>query len=288
MTLTRISEHVYWMPPGPPDRPSLCAVVGSEFTLMLDTGASAAHARLFLDRLRETGISAPQYAALTHWHWDHVFGAAALRIPVIAHHLTAQHLAMMARLDWHDSALDSRVKSGQEIAFCAENIKLELPAPRTVHIAQPQIVFSAVLELHPDADVACMIQHVGGDHADDSCIMHIMPDRLVFLGDCLYEAIYAPARHFTAHNLFRLLDKVLSLDADIYIEGHADVPLTRAEMEAMAAKMRLAGTLVEQIGADEPAVLAAVRSQMGQPPDEDTIEFVQAFIAGHKLEEKPF
>ena len=49
--LTKITEHVYWLPPGPPDRPSVCAVVGDRRTLMLDAGSSRAHTRAFLDAL---------------------------------------------------------------------------------------------------------------------------------------------------------------------------------------------------------------------------------------------
>jgi hypothetical protein len=33
-TLVKITDHVYWMPQGPPDRPSLCAVVGDRRTIM--------------------------------------------------------------------------------------------------------------------------------------------------------------------------------------------------------------------------------------------------------------
>ena len=57
--LTRITDHVYWLPPGPPDRPSLCAVVGDRRTLMLDAGSSAAHAREFLDALAVQGATRP-------------------------------------------------------------------------------------------------------------------------------------------------------------------------------------------------------------------------------------
>ena len=45
-TLTQLTDHCYWMSPGKPDRPSLGAVVGDQFTLLLDAGASAAHAQL--------------------------------------------------------------------------------------------------------------------------------------------------------------------------------------------------------------------------------------------------
>jgi len=44
--LKQLTPHVWWLPPTTPDRPSLCAVVGTRGTLMLDSGASDAHARL--------------------------------------------------------------------------------------------------------------------------------------------------------------------------------------------------------------------------------------------------
>ena len=47
-TLQKISGHVYWMPPAKPNRPSLGAVVGEDRVVMLDAGASIAHAREFL------------------------------------------------------------------------------------------------------------------------------------------------------------------------------------------------------------------------------------------------
>lgn len=280
--LTHITDHIYWMPPGPPDRPSLCAVVGSQFTLMLEAGASAAHARLFLDSLNHLNLPTPHYVALTHWHWDHIFGAAELAIPVIAHELTARQLAVLATYNWSDAALDQRVTTGEEIAFCADNIKLELPEPRRIHIIPPALVFSGSLELKLGG-VSCAIHHVGGDHAADSCVMYIEQDKLLFLGDCLYDAIYTPQRHYTTRKLFPLLDQILAFDALHYVEGHTDSVLTRSELETMAATMRLAGTLVDQFGTDEAAILRAVEMQTGQPPDSDTQDFVKAFIAGLQL-----
>ena len=53
--MEKISEHVYWLPPAPPDRPSLCAVEGEGATIWLDAGSSAAHTREFLDALAARG-----------------------------------------------------------------------------------------------------------------------------------------------------------------------------------------------------------------------------------------
>ena len=57
--LTKISEHVYWMGPAPPDRPSVCAVVGDRSTVMLDAGSSKAHTREFLDALSAENARRP-------------------------------------------------------------------------------------------------------------------------------------------------------------------------------------------------------------------------------------
>lgn len=280
ISFAQLTDHVYWLTPCKPDRPALGAVVGEHYTLMLDGASSSMHARLFVAALDTAGIKRPAYVALTHWHWDHVFGAVEVGAPVIAHTLTAEELAVMAEYAWDDFSLDRRVAAGKEMAFCADNIKIELPEPRRVRIPKPDIVFSQRIELYLGGGVTCAIQHVGGEHAPDSCVMHILPDRVLFLGDCLYYTVYGPTNHYTTRHLFPLLDRILSFDADYYIEGHGDTALTRAELERMADQMRFAGTLVDRIGPDEAAVFAAARAQTDTEPDEDMVEFLRAFIAG--------
>ncbi len=283
-TLSQITDHVYWMSPGKPDRPSLGAVVGTNRRLMLEAAASDAHARLFLDALTAAQVPHPDYVALTHWHWDHIFGAAELAVPVIAYMQTADEIKIQAGYEWTDAALDARVANGREIAFCADNIKIELPEPRQIRFAQPDIVYSDSLDMNL-GDVTVHLQHVGGDHAADSCVMHIMPDRVLFLGDCLYDAIYTPVRHYTTKKILPLLDTILSFGAEYYIEGHSPNMMSRAELMVIVDKMRLVGTIVDQLGTDEAAVTSAVSAQMGTALDEDTLEFIQTFIAGRKLEQ---
>lgn len=285
-TLTRLTERVYWMSPGTPDRPSLAAVVGSEFTLMLDAGASAAHAALFLAALEAAGVRAPRMIALTHWHWDHIFGAARLGLPQIASSATAAQIALQAGYDWDDGALDRRVANGEEIAFCADNIKIELPEPRSVQIILPEIVFETSFDVHPGG-VTCQIRQVGGDHARDSCVIYLPEERVLFLGDCLYDDIYAPTRHYTRGRLFPLIERLLTFDAEFYIEGHNPEVMTRAQFEDRIAKMRTAGALIEQFGlagASEADVLMAAEAELGAPLDEDVDYYLKALLAGRHAE----
>lgn len=281
--LQRISDRVYWMPPGPPDRPSLCAVVGDRRTLMLDAGSSAAHARLVLDGLSAEGVAPPSYVALTHSHWDHVFGAADFDAHVIAQTLTAETLLELAATDWSDEALDRRVAAGEASPAHAANVKEELPSPREVRVAPADVVFRDGLDIELGG-ATVRIRHVGGDHAADSCVMYVEPDRVLFLGDCLSDS---PDGRLTPELAFPLHDAVRGFGADLYVEGHHEAVVPRAELELLADRMRLAETsvrgFVTQGGRpDEGAVLAKVREQTGEEPDEDMVSFVRAFIAGYR------
>jgi glyoxylase-like metal-dependent hydrolase (beta-lactamase superfamily II) len=261
--LHKISDHVFWLPPGPPDRPSLCAVAGDRRTLALDAGSSAAHARLFLDGLSAEGVSPPSLVVLTHSHWDHVFGAAELDSPVIAHALTAETLTEHAATDWSDEALDRRVASGDAHPEHAANVKEELPAPREVQIAPADIVFHDAVRIELGG-VTVRVRHVGGDHAADSCVMNVEPDGLVFLGDCLYDS---PRGTLTAERAFPLHDAILGFDADLFVDGHSESVIPRQELGEMIEKMRLAERSVRDSVALDDA-------------DEDTQYFVRAFSTG--------
>jgi glyoxylase-like metal-dependent hydrolase (beta-lactamase superfamily II) len=261
--LHKISEHVYWMPPGPPDRPSVCGVVGDRRTIMLDAGSSKAHTRAFLEALwAENGVR-PSAVVFTHSHWDHVFGAAELGGHVIAQALTAEYLFELAETDWSDEALDQRVAAGQASSQHAANVKQELPSPRTVEIPPADIVFQDRLDIELGR-VTVRVRHVGGNHSADSSVMYIEPDRVLFLGDSMYES---PAGVLTAEAVFPLHDAILGFDAELYVEGHAESVLARADIESLIEKVRLAESVVRK----------------GLPiaeADEDTESFVRAFRAG--------
>lgn len=230
----RIGEHVYWLPPGLPDRPSLCAVTGRRGTIWLDAGASAAHAREFMGFLDGHRVAAPSHVVLTHSHWDHVFGADELGAHVIAHELTATYLEQLAATDWSDEALDHRVESAAVSPQHAANVKAELPSPREIRIAPAEIVFATGLDIDLGG-VRAQVRHVGGDHADDSTVVFVEPDQLLFLGDCLYES---PRGSYTNEHFETLVDAVLDFDAHLYVGGHEQDVLSPAALAERITEAR--------------------------------------------------
>jgi glyoxylase-like metal-dependent hydrolase (beta-lactamase superfamily II) len=230
--MERISDHVWWLEPGPPDRPSLCAVVGERWTLALDAGSSRAHTRSFLDGLP----TRPLAVVYTHSHWDHVFGGVEIGGVVVAHARTAEKLAEMATRDWND---DANVN---------DPIRDELPAPRIVEIAPADVVFEQAIDFDLGG-VTVHVEHVGGDHCDDACVALVEPDGVLFVGDALCAS---PHGRLTTAEALPLYDRILAFDARHYVEGHHPAVTSRAEMEAMLAKARAAAEGVAPEG-DEDA-----------------------------------
>lgn len=262
--LTRIAEHVYWMPPGPPDRPSVCGVVGDRRTLMLDAGSSAAHTGAFLgELLTETGTR-PSAVVYTHSHWDHVLGGAEVGGLVIAHAQTAEQLVELADRDWSDEGLDRRVAAGLSSPQHAADVKVELPSPRVVDVALADVVFHDGIEID-FGGVSVHVRHVGGDHSADSSVMYVEPDGVLFLGDCMSAS---PEGALTSESAFRLRDIILGFAAEHYVEGHHESVSSRREMEDLFEKMRRAEGAMR-----EGSEIAA--------PDEDIEYYFQAFKAGH-------
>jgi glyoxylase-like metal-dependent hydrolase (beta-lactamase superfamily II) len=207
-----------------------------------------------------------------------VFGAVEIGVPVIAGTETALALTWLADLDWSDAALDARVAGGDEIAFCAENLKLELPAPRTVRVAPADIVFEESLMLDLGG-VTCRLIHVGGDHSADSVVALVEPDGVLFLGDCLYDDIYAPTRHYSTAKLFPLLDTLARLPAWVYVEGHSPEIMERPAFEQLERQFRIIGGYAIQYPGDAAAVTAAYSRSAGVSVDEDAAEMIRAFTA---------
>lgn len=282
-TLSQLTPRVWWLNPiSATDRPTLGVVAGERGSLIVDAGNSPAHVHALRAELERHGLPAPILVALTHWHWDHVFGAAALGVPAIASRETQRVVGVMAGLDWGDQALDARVEAGIEIAFCRDMIKAELPERGGLVIRPPEIGFGDEISVDL-GDLTCRLIYVGGDHSPDAIVVHVVEERVVFFGDAIYDDLYHGPRRLTADRLFPLLDRLAALDADYYVGGHDTQPLGREQFLRDAAELRAIGALVARLGDDQEAVLAGLPAALSVEPEEGHHEIAAAFLAGLRL-----
>jgi glyoxylase-like metal-dependent hydrolase (beta-lactamase superfamily II) len=268
-----LTSHVDWFTPDDrTDRPALGAIHGTDGTLLVEGGASVVHLTSFLGELDQRGRPPVVAIALTHWHWDHSFGSAAARVPVAGHRERARELELQAGYDWSDTALDQRVADGLEIAFCRDMMKLEIPDRADLEIVVPSVIFD---ERHTFdlGGVTVVVEHVGGDHAADSCIVYVPDDEVIFLGDCLYQRLHAPPEYLTISGVRDLTARLGRFDVSWAIEGHGGKVADAQAFQARLAELRHAADLLEARGS------AASEHAAG---DEELIELVELLLVGEE------
>lgn len=278
--LNALTPHVHWLPPERrTDRPVLGVVSGAHGSLLVDAGNSPAHARLLLGEITRLRLPAPAFLVLTHWHWDHIFGAHTLNLPTLASRETQRRVNQLAGLDWSDAALDRRVADGSEIDFCRRMIQAELPDRRGLVIKPPEIGFEGQVEIDLGG-VTCRLVHVGGDHGGDASVVYVVEDGVIFLGDCLSEDFYSGPHSYTPEKFLPLVERLLSFEAAYALEGHAPQPTSLAALAAELEIYRHIGRAAARCGDDRAALLADLHAYLGAAPDEEQAAIVDAFLAG--------
>lgn len=282
-SMHKLTENVYYLDSyETTDRPILGAIVGKDRVMAVDGGNSTEHIKLFNSELKKLNIKHPDHMVITHWHWDHIFGIYEMDVPTFAHAKTVKEIKRNREYGWSDEEMDKRVEEGIEIEFCTSRIKLEFPNNRhEIKIKVPEIAFTNRIEIDLGG-IDCIIEHVGGDHSEDSCIIFVPQDRVMFLGDCLYADLYTGELSWTSEKLFPLLDHILKYDVDYYLEAHADKPTTRKEMESYARELRYIGKLIDEIGDNKELVIQKLYGQRYISYNEEMEYIVDAFIVGNR------
>jgi len=242
----KVTEHIYIHPAEHyTDRPNIGIIVGEKFSLLYDAGNSAKHVEKLKNELSEQGLPHPDFVLLSHWHWDHSFGAKFWNAPVIAGRKTDEQLQKVAEWQWDDISMENRIESGEDIVFCSEMIKREYPDRNKIEVVPADIVFEGRMSIDLGG-ISCEIIHAKGPHSEDSVICYIPSEKFLFLGDANCKDLYGKPLEFDIEheedfldNIAKIpYDKVLTddfirlldaLDFELCISGHAEI-MTKNEL----------------------------------------------------------
>ncbi len=204
------------------DRPRLGYIKGSKYAVMVDAGNSPAHAQLFLDELKKMDFRAPDFVVLTHWHWDHVYGLCHLDIPSICSAKTQAKLIEMQAWQWDPISMQARLISGEDIEFCDACIKVEYEDPKTIQVKAADIIFDKFLNIDLGG-LSCLVLRLDNDHAEDSSVIFIPEEKVIFLGDITSPNYHDGPEHYTLEGITKLMSALDELKFDKAIHGHTEV-----------------------------------------------------------------
>jgi len=277
--LKQLTNRIHYLPhDSETDRPILSAICGDDETLIIDAGNSDKHAKLFLGELNQNQIANYHSVVLTHWHWDHCFGTNQMNLLTIAHENTKMHLEKMMEYDWSDEALDIRVEKGLENQFCSDMIKKEFRENRNITITLPNTTFKDKYEIDLGG-IRCVVKHVGGDHSDDSSLIFVEEEKVLFLGDCLYPSVYAQQPQYKIENVRHLLENIEMFDAEIYVLSH-EHPFSKDDFMGYIMLLKLICDLTEKHQRNHSNLVNELSTQLNRELSQLEEEIVFCFING--------
>ncbi|MFD6292594.1 MBL fold metallo-hydrolase [Streptomyces sp. NPDC060205] len=210
-------------------------VVGEDAALMIDAGSSVREgARL---RTRAHGLlggGRVTHLALTHPHFDHVFGAAAFAGTEVFAAVGAEHVLAEGR----EELLADAVRNGADPEEAAEAADL---------LVRPRHLVSGEWTLDLGGGLQVLLANVGPGHTGhDLAVLVAGPGpgsrEIVFCGDLVEESGEPQAGPDAVPSRWpAALDRLLALGGEdaLYVPGHGavvDAAFVRAQREALARR----------------------------------------------------
>lgn len=221
MKLRTLKEHIlYTECDSSNDRPVLGYIRGRDFSVMIDAGNSAGHVSEYNSLLLEKELKLPKYCIITHWHWDHTFGMHALNAETIAHFKTNEELNRMSSWAWNDKSMKERLISREDIEFADEHIRAEYSNLSEIKVVPAALTFDSKMVIDCGG-ITCVCMHLESAHSDDSVVILIPEEKVIFIGDIYNDNFYQ--NHYRDLNKNRELHRELSaIDFDIAVVGHSE------------------------------------------------------------------
>jgi glyoxylase-like metal-dependent hydrolase (beta-lactamase superfamily II) len=211
----------YWPPNRNPLRveATIGAVCGNDGTLLVDAGNSPEISSQLIVAMQRRGFPPVTHIVYTHHHWDHVSGACVFNATIIAHTSCKEILLEEAKKPWGLQFLQEEIKRNPNLKVSFNARKRAIRDWETFKIIPPRIGFKRSKTLNL-GNLRVELQHVGGKHAEDSIIVKVPSEGVMFLGDCYYP----PPLHLRGTDISISIPMLASLVDEAYsqyIDGHS-------------------------------------------------------------------
>jgi glyoxylase-like metal-dependent hydrolase (beta-lactamase superfamily II) len=233
MRLVELAENI-WVWPHDPEPNKVQSAVGVIVdrgeTILVDAGNGPGLAREIAAELVERGFPRVGRIIYTHHHWDHVYGACAFEgARVVAHRLCREILREEAKKPWSSAYLKREIERNGKLQISYMAQERAVGDWEDFRIVVPDVVFDSTMTIELE-NGRIELEHVGGDHAEDSIVVKLPEARVMFLGDCFYPPPYHLLKGGETIS-FSMLARLAQEDYDLFVEGH-DRPFTREELVA--------------------------------------------------------
>ncbi len=281
--LNKLSDTIYYLSnQDDRDRPTLGLVCGDQYSLIIDSGNSTQHAQEFLLEIAKLDVPPVKYLVITHAHWDHFLGMNEFDATVIVNSLTNNKLKEWQNLKFDDHSLQMYVNNNQMSTMCMEIIQTEISNRDRFKLRSPEMIFENTLTIDLGNKV-CILEKIKSTHTDDSTIVYIPDEKVVFLADCAYGTTTNSLFHYKQSLLLPMIEDIQKYDAEMFLLGHESIcdliEMTTFWNELTAASEAVTSSSLEQ-------AIESFKLKNKREPTDDELFFIKAFVNDQIIQSK--
>ncbi|MBG9453830.1 hydrolase glyoxylase [Lysinibacillus sphaericus] len=273
--LNKLSDTIYYLShQDDRERPTLGLVCGEQYSLIIDSGNSTQHAKDFLLEIEKLNVPPIKYLVITHAHWDHFLGMNEFDATVIVNSQTNERLKEWQIYKFDDHSLLVYVNTNQMSAKGMEIIQTDIPNRESFKLNSPNVIFENTLTIDLGNKV-CIIERIKSTHTDDSTIIYIPDEKVIFLGDAAYGTTANSLFHFKQSLLLPMINDIQKYDAKMFLLGHESI-CDSDEMNLYWEELITASRAVQSTSLED--AIECFKVDNNRDPNDNELFFIQAFV----------
>lgn len=245
--LRSLSRRVWYMEPEHrSDRPALGYICGEKYAFAADAGSSEGHVNEFYAALRAQGLPLPTVTGISHYHWDHSYGAPYVHGLTLASDKCNEFLKQERAFEWTQEAMKERLDKKIDVKFGYYSKLIEYPDPSKIVVVPSDIEITGDTTIDLGG-VTVEILYCGGPHSDDHLMFFVPEEKVLFVSDASGKELmtldwdYDPTHPellqdviaglpYNPVKLRPYVELIKSLDFERCVLGHADMVLTKKQL----------------------------------------------------------
>ncbi|MEK3953620.1 MULTISPECIES: MBL fold metallo-hydrolase [unclassified Psychrobacillus] len=279
--LNKLSNTIYYLSnQDNNERPTLGLVCGDSYSLIIDSGNSPQHAKDFLLEIEKLNVPPVKYVAITHAHWDHFLGMNEFDATVIVNSQTNEIIKEWQSFSYDDRSLKSYVNTNQMSAMCMNIIQTDMPNRNSFKLKSPDVIFERTLTIDLGNKV-CILEKIKSTHSEDSTVIYIPDEKVVFLGDCAYGTTTNSLFHFKQSLLLPMIKDIQKYNAEMFLLGHESI-CDSTEMDIYWRELTRSSQVVKSSSLED--ALECFKAENKRDPNNNELFFIKAFVNDHIIQ----
>ncbi|MEL4029729.1 hydrolase glyoxylase [Caldifermentibacillus hisashii] len=221
-----------------------------------------------------------RFRTIYHGNLHHFLGMNEFDATVIVNSQTNEMIKEWQCLSYDDSSLQKYVTTNQMSAMCMKVIQTEMLNRDSFKLKSPDVIFENTLTIDLGNKV-CLLESIKSTHTDDSTIIYIPDEKVVFLGDCAYGSTTNSLFHYKQSLLLPMIKDIQKYDAEMFLLGHESI-CDLNEMNIYWEELTTASQVVKSTSLKN--AIKSIKAENKRDPNDNELFFIKAFVNDHIIQ----